>query len=118
MSAQLLKGAESPCRAEAGDRCRSVDDSRAAAIGTPRRAQAEPAWQGDGILATGTANWLDAHVGCGLIPTESGGRGVLVHILAVERPGLGKWRKGQQVAYEAHVVPRRSRASAEDFKAL
>jgi CspA family cold shock protein len=51
-------------------------------------------------VAKGTVKWSNSQKGYGFIQPQGGGKGVFVHISAVERAGLSGLNEGQIVEYE------------------
>jgi len=66
-------------------------------------------------MATGTVKWFNATKGFGFIQPDGGGKGVFVHISAVERAGLHSLNEGQKITYE--VQEERGRSAAVNLKA-
>jgi CspA family cold shock protein len=66
------------------------------------------------MMATGTVKWFNPTKGYGFIQPQGGGKGVFVHISAVERAGLSTLSEGQSIQYE--LVSNRGKESAENLK--
>jgi cold shock protein len=66
-------------------------------------------------MATGTVKWFNAQKGFGFIQPDSGGKGVFVHISAVERAGLHGLNEGQKISYD--VQNERGKDAAVNLKA-
>jgi CspA family cold shock protein len=58
--------------------------------------------------------WFNTQKGYGFIQPRGGGKGVFVHISAVERAGLSNLNEGQRVEYEE--VVNKGKTSAENLK--
>jgi CspA family cold shock protein len=67
-----------------------------------------------GDVATGTVKWFNATKGYGFIQPDKGGKGVFVHISAVERAGLSTLNEGAKVSYEE--TENRGKTSAENLR--
>ena len=65
-------------------------------------------------MAHGTVKWFDPTKGYGFIQPQGGGKGVFVHIFAVERCGMSTLKEGQQIEYE--IVDDRGKTSAVKLK--
>ena len=61
-------------------------------------------------MAHGTVKWFNPTKGYGFIQPQGGGKGVFVHIFAVERAGLSMLKEGQEIEYE--IVEERGKPSA------
>ena len=68
-------------------------------------------------MPTGTVKWFNTTKGYGLIAPDEGGKGVFVHISAVERSGLTGLADNQKVSYELQDG-RDGRQMAADLKPL
>jgi cold shock protein len=68
-------------------------------------------------MATGTVKWFNAQKGYGFIQPDNGGKGVFVHISAVERAGRGELADGQKVNFEVRNDRKTGRESAVDLSA-
>ncbi|MBB3543752.1 cold-shock protein [Rhizobium sp. BK399] len=51
-------------------------------------------------MTIGTAKWSNSTKGFGFIQPDNGGADALVHISAVERPGMREIVEGQKIGYE------------------
>ena len=65
-------------------------------------------------MASGVVKWFNATKGYGFIAPADGGKGVFVHISAVEQAGQKTLQEGQQIQYEL-VEGRNGRFSAENL---
>ena len=65
-------------------------------------------------MATGTVKWFNAQKGFGFIQPDNGGKGVFVHISAVERAGLNSLQEGEKISYD--IVNERGKDSAGNLK--
>jgi len=65
-------------------------------------------------VASGTVKWFNATKGYGFIQPDNGGKGVFVHISAVEKAGLSDLREGDKVTFD--VVPNKGKESAENLR--
>jgi CspA family cold shock protein len=65
-------------------------------------------------MPTGTVKWFNSQKGYGFIRPRGGGKDAFVHILAVERAGLGGLNEGQAIEYEE--VSDRGKTSAGNLK--
>ena len=65
-------------------------------------------------MASGTVKWFNATKGYGFIQPDNGGKGVFVHISAVEKAGLSDLREGDKVTFD--VVPNKGKESAENLR--
>jgi CspA family cold shock protein len=54
----------------------------------------------EAFVATGTVKWFNPTKGYGFIQPDDGGKGVFVHISAVEKAGLSTLGEGARVSYE------------------
>ena len=68
-------------------------------------------------MPTGTVKWFNTTKGYGFIAPDEGGKGVFVHISAVERSGLTGLADNQKVGYELQDG-RDGRQMAADLKLL
>ena len=66
-------------------------------------------------MATGVVKWFNTQKGYGFIQPSDGGRGVFVHISAVERAGMSTLNEGQKINYE--LVTERGKTSAANLTA-
>ena len=62
----------------------------------------------------GTVKWFNSTKGYGFIQPEGGGKGVFVHISAVEKAGLDGLPDGAKVTFD--IVPNRGKESAENLR--
>lgn len=51
-------------------------------------------------MPTGTVKWFNRAKGFGFIAPDDGSRDAFVHVVALERAGLGALSEGQRVRYE------------------
>jgi cold shock protein len=51
-------------------------------------------------MPAGTVKWFNATKGYGFIQPQGGGKGVFLHISAVERAGLRSLNEGQAIEFE------------------
>ena len=65
-------------------------------------------------MPAGTVKWFNVQKGCGFIRPEGGGKGVFVHISAVQAAGLNGLEEGQRLAFE--VVNQRGKEAAANLK--
>ena len=65
-------------------------------------------------MANGTVKWFNAQKGFGFIQPGAGGKDVFVHIIAVERAGLGSLAEGQSISFD--VMSERGREAATNLK--
>ena len=68
-------------------------------------------------MSTGTVKWFNDEKGYGLIQPDDGGKGVFVHVSAVERSGLRGLVEGQKVSYELQTDRRTGKMSAVNLQA-
>ena len=62
-------------------------------------------------MAIGAVKWFNPTKGYGFIQSDNGGKGVFVHISAVERVGFSSLKEGTKVSYEE--TDNRGKVSAE-----
>ena len=67
-------------------------------------------------MPVGTVKWFNSTKGYGFIQPDNGGPDVCVHIVAVERAGLGNLNEGEKVSYDEQRDPKRGKTSAENLK--
>ena len=65
-------------------------------------------------MASGTVKWFNGQKGYGFIQPDTGGKGVFVHISAVEKAGLDGLPDGTKIIYD--VVPNKGKESAENLR--
>jgi cold shock protein len=65
-------------------------------------------------MPAGTVKWFNATKGYGFIQPQGGGKGVFLHISAVERAGLRSLNEGQAIEFE--LVSNRGRTAAENLR--
>jgi cold shock protein len=65
-------------------------------------------------VAIGTVKWFNEQKGYGFIQPDGSGKGVFVHISAVEKAGFTGLAEGAKVSYE--VVAKRGKESAENLR--
>ena len=65
-------------------------------------------------MATGTVKFFNSQKGFGFIQPEDGGKGVFVHISAVERAGMSNLNERQRLSYD--VVSERGKLAATNLR--
>ena len=65
-------------------------------------------------MPTGTVKWFNPDKGFGFIQPQDGGKGVFIHITAVQAAGLQTLNENQKVTYE--VVTERGKQAAANLK--
>jgi cold shock protein len=69
-------------------------------------------------MTTGTVKWFNSQKGFGFIQPDDGGKGVFVHISAVERAGMSSLSEGQKVSFDLVVDRRTRKSSADSLRAI
>jgi len=67
-------------------------------------------------MTTGVVKWFNGQKGYGFIQPDDGGKGVFVHISAVERAGLHNLAEGQKISFELKVDPKRGKSNADNLR--
>ena len=67
-------------------------------------------------MATGTVKWFNETKGYGFIAPEEGGKGVFVHISALERSGLRGLAEGMKISYDVEADRKSGKESATNLK--
>ena len=65
-------------------------------------------------MATGTVKFFNSQKSFGFIQPEDGGKGVFVHISAVERADMSNLNEGQRLSYD--VVSERGKLAAANLR--
>jgi cold shock protein len=69
-------------------------------------------------LSKGTVKWFNSQKGFGFIEPATGGKGVFVHISAVERSGITSLSEGQKVSFEIVADRRSGKSAAEQLRII